>query len=148
MLNYARLLPLVLFTLTSAASMAAPLSLYTELDQSYKRSEAQKVRVIPKGNAGMAEIPEVARLRVYSRAVLNGEWEALLKSGRETEFALTLGKNKIPKISNFRPGKSKRTACNPLIFSHGKTRRIRSKTACTHVRHLRSRPFTSAGITR
>lgn len=98
MFKYTRLLPLVLFTFTSAASIAAPLSLYTELDQKFNLAESQKVRVIPKGNAGMNEIPEVARLRVYSRAVLNGEWEALLKSGRETEFALTLGKNKIPKI--------------------------------------------------
>lgn len=98
MFNYTRFLPLVVLTFTSTVTMAAPLSLYTELDQKYNQAQSQKVRVIPKGNAGMTEIPEVARLRVYSRAVLNGEWEALLKSGRETEFALTLGKNKIPKI--------------------------------------------------
>lgn len=98
MFNYARLLPMILFTFTGTVTIAAPMSLYTELDQKFTQSELQKMRVTPKGNGGLTEIPEVARLRVYSRAVLNGEWEALLKSGRETEFALTLGKNKIPKI--------------------------------------------------
>ncbi len=96
-------LPLILLTLTSlvtttAVAGGAPLSLYTELDHNFKKSETQKVRMIPKGNGKLKTIPEVAKLRVYSRAILSGEWEALLNSGRETEFALTLGKNKIPKI--------------------------------------------------
>jgi len=89
---------LLLILCISSATTAAPLSLYTELDHSFKKSETQKVCAIPKGNGNVKEIPEVARLRVYSRAILSGEWEALLNSGRETEFALTLGKNKIPKI--------------------------------------------------
>lgn len=98
MIKFTRFLPIVLFTFTSALSVAAPMSLYVELDQNFNKVEAQRVRSIPKGNGTVKEIPEVARLRVYSRAVLSGEWEALLNSGRETEFALTLGKNKIPKI--------------------------------------------------
>ncbi len=96
-------LSLILLTFTSlvtttAVAGGAPLSLYTELDHNFKKSETQKVRMIPKGNGNLKTIPEVAKLRVYSRAILSGEWEALLNSGRETEFALTLGKNKIPKI--------------------------------------------------
>lgn len=98
MQNFTRFLPVLMLTFSALAATAAPMSLYIELDQKLKRSETQKARVIAKGNGKLKEIPEVARLRVYSRAVLSGEWEALLNAGRETEFALTLGKNKIPKI--------------------------------------------------
>ena len=93
-----QLLSITLVTFAHTVTTAAPLSLYPELDQAFKKVETQKFRVIAKGNGALKEIPEVARLRVYSRAILNGEWEALLKAGKETEFAMSIGKTKIPKI--------------------------------------------------
>lgn len=88
----------IALTFINATTMAASMSVYSELDQNFKQSESQKEKIIPKGNGPQTQIPKVAQLRIYSRAALSGEWLALLNAGNETEFALTIGKNKIPKI--------------------------------------------------
>lgn len=71
---------------------------FIELDKRQSQIENETFRQVPSGNLGKTDIPKIDRMKSYARALLSGQWLALLYAGDETKFARTIGEGKIPDI--------------------------------------------------
>lgn len=87
-----------------AAKISWAGNVYLEIGKRFsdfeKNSQALTFRSVPKGNTNNTEIPEFPSFtKIYTRAFLSGNLQALL-SNNPTQFALTIGRNRIPEIMN------------------------------------------------
>lgn len=73
---------------------------FINLNERQNLLDQQEFQVVPAGNLGQIEIPKIDRMKSYARALLSGQWLALLYTGNETKFARTIGEGKIPDIMN------------------------------------------------
>ncbi|AGH94393.1 DUF1402 family protein [Pseudobdellovibrio exovorus] len=98
---YHFILQSVALVLMATPVFASSLSVYDDLNQAFHSNSQQgtsgSLRVAAKGNGLQAAIPAIPRL-AQARAAVTGDLPALLSLAKETEFALALGKSKIPQI--------------------------------------------------
>lgn len=87
-----------LFLLVTPAQGRGIHDVFLKLDRQQSNLNLETFKLAPSGNLGQKDIPKIDRMKSYARALLSGQWLALLYSGDETKFARTIGEGKIPDI--------------------------------------------------
>lgn len=92
-----KILSIFLLAITSLMTSASH-DAFVRYDNLQTEIKNESFPVAPSGNMGVEKIPQIARMKSYARAFLSGEWLALLHAGDDTNFAITVGENKLPAI--------------------------------------------------
>jgi hypothetical protein len=98
MMNKITLIFYLNFIVLFSAQASGVHSVFIKLDKQQTLVDLRDYKIVPSGNFGVKEIPEIAKMKFYTRAVLSGEWFALLHAGNETKFSRVVGEGKIPSI--------------------------------------------------